>query len=273
MGEDGPVLTRVRYPEACIWPVLAPTCHQIPFPLNHTSVFITISIHLYFFVSLAPHLFVFSLFFFMCFFPGFSLSHCSFPLFFFHSFSQCFPPILTPSHPSQHCPTPSHPYLSMVLCCLFCVFAWRSALAVKLFVAKITKVFVESCGNRVEHYFAGRTTTFCTTVCRNLIQASNFGDSFDQLFLWIFLCNFHPRCPSTCSIPWYNIVKWPKTQIKGVLPLAQKTSIQIYILISTTVNREYFACIIFSYILCVAASVWKYTANWGPVYTKTMWKR
>ena len=38
----------------------------------------------------------------------------------------------------------------------------RSASAVKLLVAKITKVSVESCGklsNRVEHYFAGRTTT------------------------------------------------------------------------------------------------------------------
>ena len=42
------------------------------------------------------------------------------------------------------------------------VFAWRSASAVKLLVAKTTNVSVESCGklsNRVEHFFAGRTTT------------------------------------------------------------------------------------------------------------------
>ena len=61
------------------------------------------------------------------------------PLFFSQFFSQCFPPILTPSHPSQHCPIPSHPYLSKVLCRLFCVFAWRSASAVKLLVAKSLK--------------------------------------------------------------------------------------------------------------------------------------
>ena len=68
-----------------------------------------------FFVSLAraPHPFVFSLFlpcifslvFFLCIF-----SHWSFSLFFLQSFSQCFPPILTPSHPNQHFPIPSHPY-------------------------------------------------------------------------------------------------------------------------------------------------------------------
>ena len=59
--------------------------------------------------------------------------------FFSQFFSQCFPHILTPSHPSQHCPTPSRPYLSKVLCRLFCVFAWRSASAVKLLVAKSLK--------------------------------------------------------------------------------------------------------------------------------------
>ena len=41
-------------------------------------------------------------------------------------FSQFFPSVShpsSPSHPSQHCPTPSHPYLSKVLRRLFCVFA------------------------------------------------------------------------------------------------------------------------------------------------------
>ena len=94
------------------------------------------------FLSVSHHT---SLFFPLCFFHGFSLcfiSHCSFPLFFFTVF---FPAILTPSHTSQHCPTHSHPYLSKVLCRLFCVFAWRSASAVKTFCCKITKVPVKSC--------------------------------------------------------------------------------------------------------------------------------
>ena len=47
------------------------------------------------------------------------------------------------------------------------IFAWRSASARKLLVSKAKEVSVESCGklsNRVEHYFAGRTTTlWCWT--------------------------------------------------------------------------------------------------------------
>ena len=39
------------------------------------------------------------------------------------------------------------------------------------------------------------------------MQASNFGSTFDQLFLWIFLWNFHRRCLSTFSIPWCKKVK------------------------------------------------------------------
>ena len=39
------------------------------------------------------------------------------------------------------------------------------------------------------------------------MQASNFGGTFDQLFLWIFLWNFHRRCLSTSSIPWCKKVK------------------------------------------------------------------
>ena len=42
----------------------------------------------------------------------------------------------------------------------------------------------------------------CTTLYRNLMQASNFGSAFDQLFLRIFLWNFHRKCLSTSSIPW-----------------------------------------------------------------------
>ena len=39
------------------------------------------------------------------------------------------------------------------------------------------------------------------------MQVSNFGGTFDQLFLWIFLWNFHRRCVSTFSIPWCKKVK------------------------------------------------------------------
>ena len=39
-----------------------------------------------------------------------------------------------------------------------------------------------------------RRPILCTTLYRNLMQASNFGGTFDQLFLGIFLWNFHRRC-------------------------------------------------------------------------------
>ena len=60
-----------------------------------------------------------------------------------------------------------------------------------------------------------RRPILCTTLYRNLMQVSNFGGTFDQLFLWIFLWNFHRRCLSTLSIPWCKSQKWPKNQIKG----------------------------------------------------------
>ena len=219
MGQCWP---RVRYPEAGTWPVrvLAPTCHQIPFPLNHTSVFITISIHLYFFLSVSHHTSLFfSLFFFHVFFPWF------FPLFYFTLFfpavffSQFFPSV---SHPSSHPLTPvstapSSPIPIYPRSCVVC-FGWRSALTVKLFVPKTTKVSVESCGklsNPVEHYFTWRTATLGTTLCRNLIQASNLRDSFDQLFLWIFNAIFTQDAPQLVLYHGIKKSKWPKTQIKG----------------------------------------------------------
>ena len=60
----------------------------------------------------------------------------------------------------------------------------------------------------------------CTTLYRNLMQASNFGGTFDQLFLWIFFMKFSQKMPLYFI---YTMVqksqKWPKTQIKGgVLP-------------------------------------------------------
>ena len=52
-----------------------------------------------------------------------------------------------------------------------------------------------------------RRPFLCTTLYRNPMQVSNFGGTFDQLFLWIFLWNFHRRCLSTSSIPWCKTVK------------------------------------------------------------------
>ena len=52
-----------------------------------------------------------------------------------------------------------------------------------------------------------RRPILCTTLYRNLMQASNFGGIFDQLFLWICLWNFHRRRLSTFSIPQCKKVK------------------------------------------------------------------
>ena len=61
-----------------------------------------------------------------------------------------------------------------------------------------------------------RRPILCTTLYRNLLQASNFSGSFDQLFLWILLWNFHRRCLSTSSIPWCKKVKnGQKLQSRG----------------------------------------------------------
>ena len=38
-----------------------------------------------------------------------------------------------------------------------------------------------------------RRRPFCTTLYRNLVQASNFGGTFDQLFLRIFFMNFSQK--------------------------------------------------------------------------------
>ena len=48
---------------------------------------------------------------------------------------------------------------------------------------------------------------FCTTLYGNPMQASNFGGTFYQLFLWNFLWIFHRRCLSPFSIPWCKKVK------------------------------------------------------------------
>ena len=49
---------------------------------------------------------------------------------------------------------------------------------------------------------------FCVQLCvETLYKRANFGGTFDQLFLGIFLCNFYTRCPSTFSIPQCKKVK------------------------------------------------------------------
>ena len=60
-----------------------------------------------------------------------------------------------------------------------------------------------------------RRPILCTTLYRNPIQANNFGGTFDNIFLWIFVCNFHTRCLSTFSIPWCKKVKMTKNSNEG----------------------------------------------------------
>ena len=61
-----------------------------------------------------------------------------------------------------------------------------------------------------------RRPFLCTTLYRNLMQASNFGGTLDQLFLCIFFMKFSQKMPLYL---FYTMVlksqKWPKTQIKG----------------------------------------------------------
>ena len=52
-----------------------------------------------------------------------------------------------------------------------------------------------------------RRPFLCTTLYRNLKQASNCGGTFDQLFVCIFLWNVHRRWLSTSSIPCCKNVK------------------------------------------------------------------
>ena len=64
-----------------------------------------------------------------------------------------------------------------------------------------------------------RRPILCTTLYRNPMQASNFGGTFDQLVLRIFLSKFHRRCLSTSSTPLCKKVKNDqKLKSRGVLP-------------------------------------------------------
>ena len=69
--------------------------------------------------------------------------------------------------------------------------------------------------SRARLNFRRRPFLRTTLLCRNPIQASNFGGAFDQLFLWIFLCNFHRWCLSTLSIPWCKKVKMTRNSNQG----------------------------------------------------------
>ena len=60
-----------------------------------------------------------------------------------------------------------------------------------------------------------RRPILCTTLYRNPMQATNFGGTFDQLFLRIFLSNFHRRCLSISSIPWCKKSKMTKNSNQG----------------------------------------------------------
>ena len=50
---------------------------------------------------------------------------------------------------------------------------------------------------------------------RNLMQASNFGGTFDQLFLWFFFMKFSQKMALNFYTTVQKSQEWPKTQIKG----------------------------------------------------------
>ena len=63
-----------------------------------------------------------------------------------------------------------------------------------------------------------RRPILCTNLYRNLMQASNFGDTFDQLFFEFFYEIFtEDACYLFCTMA-QKRPKWPKSQIQGVLP-------------------------------------------------------
>ena len=66
-----------------------------------------------------------------------------------------------------------------------------------------------------------RQPILCTTLYRNLMQASNFGGTFAQLFLRIILNDFHRRCISSSSIPWCKKSKKTKNWNQGGPALRQ----------------------------------------------------
>ena len=69
--------------------------------------------------------------------------------------------------------------------------------------------------SRARLNFRRRPIMFVYNFVQKPTQASNFGGTFDQPFLWICLCGFHRRCQSNFSLPWCKKVKNDqKTQTK-----------------------------------------------------------
>ena len=56
-----------------------------------------------------------------------------------------------------------------------------------------------------------RRPILCTTLYRNLMQASNLGGTFDQLFLWIFFMKFSQKMPLYVVYTMYKKSKMTKT--------------------------------------------------------------
>ena len=88
-----------------------------------------------------------------------------------------------------------------------------------------------------------RRPILCTTLYRNPMQASNFGGTFDLLFLRMFYKNFHRSCLSSSSIPWCKKVKNDqklKSRGGGVLPTdwnGSHTSVSLSIVIQHVAQR------------------------------------
>ena len=59
------------------------------------------------------------------------------------------------------------------------------------------------------------TAVLCTTLYRNLMQASNFSGTFDQLFFEFYYEIFTEDASQLLLYHSAKSQKWPKTQIKG----------------------------------------------------------
>ena len=104
------------------------------------------------------------------------------------------------------------------------------------------------------------------------MQASNFGGTFDQVFLWIFLCAFHRGCVSAFSIPWCKKVKTDQQlKSRGGGPLAEPLE-AILVIFGRSFSIIFFC-------LKELGKIWKMThfcahvQYWSPWRSKNVEKR
>ena len=158
--------------KACNWPDFTPTYHQITVSSKSHISFSTISTHLHFFVSLAPHLFVA--------FPGFS------------------PRFPTLPHTPSSQPALPHPLPSLFIQGLVsfdCIFAWRSALPWPTLSCKTHKKcpldFVKRPRSHLRQKCNFGPAVMPYAYCRqNVMGNSRTDSSEDQFYIYTCACHF-----------------------------------------------------------------------------------